>query len=58
MDDSDNSLAALAGGAGAGIGSMVPLILQTDGVVSLLAAVAAGAMFAGVLLVALAQVRD
>ena len=53
MFDDDRSLAALAGGVGAGLGAVVPIAVQMDGLVAVATALAAGAMAAGLLVVLL-----
>mgnify|MGYP006276244295 CR=1 FL=1 len=53
MVDSKAPLAAVAGGAGAGIGMTVPIVFRFEGLAALLAALAAGAMAGGLFLVAL-----
>jgi hypothetical protein len=58
MPDSEVPLAALAGGAGAGIGTTVPIVFRFEGLPALLAALAAGSMTGGLLLVALSAARQ
>ena len=58
MSDSKVPLAAVAGGAGAGIGTTVPVVFEYEGLAALLAALAAGAMAGGLFLVALSTARQ
>jgi hypothetical protein len=51
MDEDEQSLAPLAGGVGAGIGSTVPFLLRVDGLTALAAAASAGALIAATLVV-------